>query len=150
MGELKKTDYAILAELTKDSRQSFRMLAKKIGTSVSTVIKRVHLLQQEGIIKDFTISVDHHKLGYEYHALVEIVSRQQEHRGVVDWLQNRKEVYAVYQVTGTKDVYTLIRTKDQAELRGFLDGMQRQEGVDRTETRIIFEAPYENSGCQSL
>lgn len=143
MFELKKIDYEILYELTRDSRQSFRNIAKKVGVSVSTVIKRAEMLQKEGIVKQFTISVDHRKLGYDQHALIEIATEQDKLREVEDFLRKRKEVYAIYDVTGSKDVAILIRAKTQEELRSFLRALIDLPGIERTETRIIFDSPKE-------
>ena len=146
MFELKKIDFDILVELSRNSRQSFRNIAKKIGCSVSTVIKRVSLLQENGIIKEFTVSIDHHKLGYGYHALLEIETVQEKMNEVEEFLKKRKDVYAIYYVTGTKDIATLIRTKSQQELRNLLRAIAQLPSVERMETRIIFDTPKESIG----
>jgi len=145
MFEPKKIDLDILSELSRDSRQSFRSIAKRTGVSVSTIIKRVALLQGEGIIKQFTIAIDHPKLGYDYHALVEITTLQEKINEVEDFLKKRREVYAIYDVTGSKDIAILIRTKTREELREFLRTLIAQQGVEKTETRIIFDSLKEEA-----
>lgn len=140
MSELKKIDFDILNELSQNSRQSFRSLAKKIGVSVSTVIKRVENMQKDGVIKQFTVAIDHHKLGYDYHALVEIATVQERLNEVEEFLKKRREVYAIYDITGSKDVAILVRAKTQEEIRAFMRTLVEQPGIERTETRIIFDS----------
>jgi DNA-binding Lrp family transcriptional regulator len=49
----------------KDSRQSDRALAKKIGVSQPTVTRNRRKLEKEGYIKEYTVIPDFAKIGYE-------------------------------------------------------------------------------------
>ncbi|MEM2365562.1 MAG: winged helix-turn-helix transcriptional regulator, partial [Nitrososphaerota archaeon] len=60
---LDEMDLAIIRELIKDGRASYRSIAKKLGISVATVASRVAALEKDGIIKGYAALVDYEKLG---------------------------------------------------------------------------------------
>jgi len=62
---LKKIEWMLLSELVKNSKQSDRELAKKIGVSQPTVTRTRTTLEKEGYIKEYTIIPDFSKLGFE-------------------------------------------------------------------------------------
>lgn len=62
---MKTFELKLLSELMKDSRRSDRKLAKAIGVSQPTVSRTIKKLQKEGIIKEYTVIPDFHKLGFE-------------------------------------------------------------------------------------
>jgi Lrp/AsnC family transcriptional regulator, regulator for asnA, asnC and gidA len=61
-------DLAIVNKLTEDARTSFRKIAKDLGVSPDTIMKRYAALQKEGVIRGSTIVLDSRKIGY--HAMV--------------------------------------------------------------------------------
>lgn len=58
-------DYRILAELEKNSRQSFSQIAKNLKMSKEVVNYHVKKLQKEGIITRFFAEINLHKLGLQ-------------------------------------------------------------------------------------
>jgi len=50
-------DRMIISLLRKDARLSYRAIAREIGVSTPTVIKRIRKLKDAGIIKGFTVKV---------------------------------------------------------------------------------------------
>ena len=59
-------DLDILKVLSKDSKTTFQEIAKKLMVSNTTIHVRVKRMQKFGIIKNFTISIDYYKLGFNY------------------------------------------------------------------------------------
>ncbi len=57
-------DLAIIEKLTEDARMSFRKIAKKLGISPDTVIKRYAALQENGVIRGSTVVLNPKKIGY--------------------------------------------------------------------------------------
>lgn len=72
---MKSVDFQILCELMKNSRQSDRQLAKKIGISQPTITRRRAMLEKE-VIAEYTIIPVWEKLGYEIFAITLIKIRQ--------------------------------------------------------------------------
>lgn len=62
---MKRTELQIFCELLKNSRQSDRALAKKVGVSQPTVTRTRRKLEKEGYIREYTLIPDFSKLGYE-------------------------------------------------------------------------------------
>lgn len=60
--QLDKTDVAILKSLQRDSRTSFRDIAKEIGVSVPTVSARVERLEKLGVLRGYHADIDVEKL----------------------------------------------------------------------------------------
>jgi DNA-binding Lrp family transcriptional regulator len=66
---LKDVELKLIAELMRNSRRSDRDLAKAIGTSQPTVTRIRTRLERDGIIQEYTMIPEFHKLGYEIFAL---------------------------------------------------------------------------------
>jgi DNA-binding Lrp family transcriptional regulator len=62
---MKHVESRLLSELLKNSRRSDRELAKVLGVSQPTVSRMIKRLEEQGIIKEYTIIPDFNKLGYE-------------------------------------------------------------------------------------
>jgi DNA-binding Lrp family transcriptional regulator len=61
---LKDTELRIVAELMKNSRRSDRELAKAIGVSQPTVTRTRTKLENDGVIREYTMIPDFTRLGY--------------------------------------------------------------------------------------
>jgi DNA-binding Lrp family transcriptional regulator len=59
----------LLIELLRNSKQSDRKLAKKLGVSQPTITRNRAKLERENYIRDYTIIPDWRKLGFEILAL---------------------------------------------------------------------------------
>ena len=69
--EIDAVDKAILYALQEDARNmSSGDIAKRTGTSDSTVRKRIQALESDGIIKGYSASVDYQKSGYPLRMLL--------------------------------------------------------------------------------
>lgn len=66
---MREIEWKVLCELMKNSRLSDRELAIKIGSSQPTVTRARRRLEQNGIIKEYTVIPDFAKLGFGVMAL---------------------------------------------------------------------------------
>jgi len=62
---LKDVELRIVVELMKNSRRSDRELAKAVGVSQPTVSRTIEKLEKSGVIKEYTMIPDFHRLGYQ-------------------------------------------------------------------------------------
>lgn len=62
MVSLDETDLEILRLLVEDGRRPFSDIAERVGVSGPTVSDRVDRLVEEGVIKRFTVELDHDQL----------------------------------------------------------------------------------------
>jgi len=63
----------VLEEFVRDSRQSIREVARKLGVSSGTVASRLKEMEAQGIIKGYTTLLDYEKLGYVLTAVTEVI-----------------------------------------------------------------------------
>lgn len=74
--KLDEKDLRILALLQKDGRAKYTQIARTLSTSLkqnipdTTILFRIRKLQQAGLIKRFTVSIDHEMLGYAVCAVI--------------------------------------------------------------------------------
>ena len=62
---MKKIEWKLISELMKNSKNSDRELAKRIGVSQPTITRARSRLEKEGYIKEYTMIPDFGKLGFE-------------------------------------------------------------------------------------
>lgn len=75
MRELDETDLEILELLTEDARRPYKEIADEVDLTPPAVSDRITRLEEQGIIKEFTIDVDREKLRGEVPVLVELEAR---------------------------------------------------------------------------
>lgn len=137
-------DRKILNELMRDSRKSYRAIARRAGISVGTVLSRIRKLEKNGVIKGYTAVLDHEKLGYQLTVLAEItVSKGKllEMEQAIGKLQN---TCAVYDVTGMTDALVIAKFHSREELSKFTKSLLSMPFVDRTNTHVVLTTVKED------
>ena len=135
--EIDETDKKILNVLIKNSRCSYRDIAKKVGVSFVTVLKRMQKLENESIIKSYSVDLDYEKLGYDLNVIIKMRVSQGKSREVGKKLSQEKNISAMYNVTGDFDDVIIAKFKDRKSMDAFLKNIQSYEHIERTETSII-------------
>jgi Lrp/AsnC family transcriptional regulator for asnA, asnC and gidA len=143
--EIDELDKKILNVLLKNSRSSYRDIAKKVGVSFVTVIKRVQRLENEKIIKSYSANIDYEKLGYDLNVLIKMRVSQGKSREVGKKLAQEKNVSAMYNVTGDFDDIILAKFKDRKSMDIFLKNLQSYEHIERTETSLVLNTLNEKN-----
>ncbi|MFB9073633.1 Lrp/AsnC family transcriptional regulator [Citricoccus parietis] len=133
-------DEQILAELTRDGRQSVTALAQRVHISRAHAYARINRLQQDGVITRYSAVVDPVRAGLRSSAYVTLKLRQHGWREVREALAKIPEVYHVSLVGGNFDVLLLVRARDNLDLRRVVfDHIQPLPAVLDTQTFVIFE-----------
>lgn len=132
-----KKDIKILEVLSKDSRLSYRQVAKKTGLSVSTIISRIKKLEEKGIIRKYSIEVDLEKLGFKLPVIIDIRVMKGRLVEVENEIAKYPNVLAVYDITGDYDVAVYAVFRERKELDAFVKKLQRMEYVERTHTKLV-------------
>lgn len=105
--ELDQTDRLIIELLHKDSRVSFRNIAKETGLSTDTIMRRYRHLEKEKVIQPI-IKVNLSKLGYEGIASFGImIASQNMRRKITENVAEILDVNAVMETTGEYDLMVL-------------------------------------------
>jgi len=130
-------DRKILKELLKNSRQSFREIARKLDVAVGTVLSRVKNLEKEGIIKGYSVLIDHEKLGYGLTAIIEVTVAKGKLLEVDEEIAKKPNVCAVYDTTGLTDAMIIAKFKTREELSKFTKSLLSNPYVERTNTHLV-------------
>lgn len=137
-------DSKILVELERNARQSFRELAKKLGSSTSTIAQRVQRLERERIIRRYSADLDREKIGFDLTALIEIRIRGQPLLKVQAQIAKLQQVVSVWDITGAFDSIVLVRVKNRRELSATVKKILDVEGVEHSDTHLILNTVKEN------
>lgn len=114
-------DYRILQILTENSRLSYAEIGRIISLSQSATKERVQNLLESGIIKQFTVEVDHEKLGYPLKVVISLKFKNDEFRRFIDDVNKFPEILSCKRVTGEFCLITECILKDSHHLEQLID-----------------------------
>ena len=137
MISIDEKDKRILELLSSDSKLSFRKISKILNMSITSVITRIRKLEENGIIRGYTIEIDYNKLGYDLPVIIDIRVAKGKLFEVEKEVAKHPNVLAVYDITGDFDVSVLALFKNRRELDDFVKQLQKMEYVERTYTKLI-------------
>ena len=138
--KLDDVDHAILAELTRDGRQSVTTVAQRVHVSRAHAYSRIARLQDAGVITRYTAVIDPVKAGLKASAYVTLKLRQHSWREVRGPLASIPAVHHLGPGGGDFDVILLVRAKDNLDLRRVVfERLQSLPTVLDTQTLLIFE-----------
>ncbi len=130
----------ILNILMKDGRKPYTEIAKELGTSESSIRKRVRKMEDEGIIKGYKVEVEPSKIGYGVVALTGFDTNPEDFLNVANNLCKFDEVKKVWTSTGDHMIMTEIWAKDGRELSEILfNKVGKIEGIKKVCPAIILE-----------
>jgi len=139
-----ETDRKILSEYLKDARSSFREVASKIGVAVGTVLSRTRKMEKAGLIKGYSVVLDHEKLGYELTAITEITVSKGKLLEMEKEIAKFPNICAVYDVTGLTDAIIIAKFRNREELSKFTKVLLGMPFVERTNTHIVLTTVKED------
>jgi len=142
--ELDEFDRKILKEYLNDARASSREIARGIGVSVSTVLARTRKMEKNGVIKGYTVMIDHEKLGYQLTAITEVIVSKGKLLEVEKEIAKMPVTCAVYDVTGEIDAVLIAKFKDRNELSTYTKMLLAIPYVERTNTHVVLTTVKED------
>lgn len=141
-----ETSVNVLRELLRDARLSYREVARRIGVSSGTVASRVREMERDGVLKKYTVQLDHERMGYELTAITEITVSGGMTLEVGEGIAAHPETVGVYNVTGASDIMVIAKFRTRQELSDFTKNITKMPHVERTETHLVLNTLKENSG----
>ncbi|MDI9576616.1 MAG: Lrp/AsnC family transcriptional regulator [Thermoproteota archaeon] len=142
--DLNGTDIKILHDLLKDARFSSRQIAKNVGVSVGTVLSRIKKMEDEGLIKGYSVILDHEKLGYQLTVVTEITVSKGRLVETEKEIAKIPNVCGVYDVTGLTDAIIIAKFKSREELGVFTKNILALPYIERTNTHVVITTVKEN------
>ena len=155
--EIDEIDRRILAALQKDGRLQNVELAKKIGLSPSPCLRRVKLLEENGIIERYVALLDAAKIGMGLTVFARVWLKGQDNETVNKFTNEIKKLSQVVEchlMAGDCDFLLRIVAADLDDYRRFqLEHLTRIEVVQNVKTEIPMqkiklssELPLRNAG----
>ena len=143
--KLDDKDMKILDILKEHSEYTTRQIAKKTLLPPTTIHNRVRKLRKEGIIRKFTVELDHSKLdqGFVVYILISanLELLKQKKKTQYDLAKELKKFYFIERVdivSGGTDLVAVVRVKDVDEYDKVLLGkIQLIEGIQNTQSLIV-------------
>lgn len=136
-------DEKLLGLLKKDAKKKYSDLAEILNLSPPSVHARVKKLEQNGVIRGYTIDIDSQMLGLKLCAFVRVTIEGIPATLLAKSLMQFPEVEEYYVVAGEECVLLKVRTADTSELSAFLDKMREIKGVKKTITSVVLTTPFE-------
>ncbi len=122
-------DFEILEILKSNARAKYVSIAKKVGLTEGAVRRRIRKLQNDGVIRRFTIETM-----AEFEGVVLIETEPTRTRNVAERM---KEIAArVFEVSGDYDIAAFIQAYTIDELNRKIDAIRNLPGVLNTNTLI--------------
>lgn len=137
MTNIDDVDKKILKILEEDSRTPFSIIARRLNLSESTIHIRIKKLKENGILKRYTVDVDLEKAGKGVTAFVMLKAEPKKYEEILHFLQNMREVYEIYDVTGEYYAIIKVRVENREILAKVLDEIGNQEGIVNTYTMFV-------------
>ena len=141
--EITRLDKQILDELQCDCRLSNQELADRIGSSASSIWRRVKTLQQAGVICGFNLSVDAERLGLAETLLLHISLHTHSDKSTDAFTQlvnELPEVLECYAVTGEYDYQLKVLATDMRAYYRFLEEkLMSSDLIARTSSTVVMK-----------
>ena len=138
-------DEKILSLMKENSRLTSQQISKKTLMPITTVHYRIKRLEKEGIIKKYTLELDHKKLGKNVTAYVHIIvdykslrEKKITQHELAKVLKQFDFVEEAAIVTGGVDIIIKVRVKDVDELDDFvIKKLRNINGIEKTQTMVV-------------
>ena len=138
--KLDEIDHQILDMLIENARTPFTDIAKKLLVSAGTIHVRVKKMEDEGVIKGSTLTVDYDKMKYSFIAYIGLYIENSSYtQKVIDELYKIPEVTVAHLTTGKFAVFCKIRARDTKHAKDVIFKIDNIPGALRTETSISLE-----------
>ncbi|MGS2739619.1 MULTISPECIES: Lrp/AsnC family transcriptional regulator [Sinomicrobium] len=137
---LDEVDHQILDMLIDNTRTPFTDIAKKLLISAGTVHVRVKKMEEAGIIRGSSLTLDYVKLGYAFIAYVGIfLEKTHQTKFVIERLNEIPNITVAHVTTGKFNIFCKVRAKDTKHAKDIIFRIDDIDGVARTETMISLE-----------
>ncbi|PCI33267.1 MAG: transcriptional regulator [Flavobacteriaceae bacterium] len=137
---LDEIDHQILDILIENARTPFTDIAKKLVVSAGTIHVRVKKMEDEGIIKGSTLTLNYEKMGYSFISHIGIyLDKTSKTKQVIGSLRKIPNVTIAYITAGKYNIFCKIRAKNTTHAKEIIFEIDDIEGVSRTETMISLE-----------
>ncbi|MBN1644778.1 Lrp/AsnC family transcriptional regulator [Candidatus Woesearchaeota archaeon] len=143
--KITEKDMKILAKLGENSKNTVVQISAQTGVPVTTVHNRIKRMERAGVIKKYTLELNHSILGNALTAYLMIHTTTMLANGLkVSQEQIAKEIKEINNIekvellAGHGDILVKVRVKDTTELNEtVMQKIRKIDGVDKTQTMVV-------------
>ncbi len=143
MHELDRTDLRILELLQQDARITNAELAQQVALSPSPCLRRLRLLEESGVIRQYAALLDPARLGLGLQAYVTVSLDKRVDQHIHDFhaaVDSWPEVLGCFAMTGEMDYLLQVVAEDLEHFSRFLlDRLLKQEGVANLKSSFVVQ-----------
>ncbi|WP_323071962.1 Lrp/AsnC family transcriptional regulator [Mycetohabitans endofungorum] len=147
---LDATDCRILTLLQEEGRVSNLELAERIALSPSACLRRMRLLEEQGVIECYRASLSREKLGFELEAFVQVSMRNDQpnwHEKFAAALRDWPEVVGAFVVTGESHYVLRVLSHNLKHFSDFiLSRLYKAPGVMDVRSNIVLQTLKDGAG----
>jgi Lrp/AsnC family leucine-responsive transcriptional regulator len=136
-------DRKILEQLQADGRMSLNDLAAKVGLSPSPCLRRVRMLERDGVISRYVAVLDQRAVGLPVSVFVSIKLEKQREESLNRFakaVERWPEVLECYLMTGPRDYWLRVVVPDLDAYERFVKHkLTRVEGIASIESSFALE-----------
>ena len=140
---LDEKDMLLLSYLIQDAKASLKKISRALGLPSSTVFSRIKKLEGKGIIKKYTVVIDHLKLGFNITAVIHFSVEGPYLEEVEKTLSSHPNIIGLYDVTGDFDIIAIARFKTIDELDFFIKNTLRNPHIKKSITNMALRVVKE-------
>jgi Lrp/AsnC family transcriptional regulator for asnA, asnC and gidA len=139
--EADEIDRQIIEKLVYDGRAPFSSIAKKIGISTSTVMRRYQELARKKVIRPI-IQINLSKLGYPADVNFRLITNPQDDLGnVADSISKIPDIYVIFKLIGSHDLMVFACAKSLEHLFDLELQIANVPGVQKVEKVTVLSRP---------
>ena len=121
MNKVDNTDLKILKQLNRDSRIKKNKLAKLVNLTPPAVATRIEQLEDEKIIKKYTIEVDLDKMGYNFQVFIQTKMDYRSNKKYLNFIHSKRNfIRHHYKISGQMNYMIHGAFRSNSELDDFL------------------------------
>jgi len=135
---LDNNDIRILEALQEDASRKLEDLARIVHLAPSSIHDRLRRLQQEGVIRRWTVDVEYSALGLNVEAFIGI-NASSPCSEVVRQLAAIPAIETCHSVAGTLSLLLQVRVANPSDLMTLTETLRAIPGIESTETTIVLK-----------
>ena len=114
-------DFQILNLLKENSRRQWKEIGESIHMTGQAVGNRIRRMEEEGIIEQYTISVNELKIGKSIQAFIMVFLKSNRHLDFQNYLKENPDIKEVHRISGEGCYMIKASISDQVALNNTLD-----------------------------
>ena len=139
-------DLQVLELMQENCKQPLAAIGEKVGLTASSVMERIHKLEQAGMVIGYVALLDARSLGKDITAFIGVSISHPTSIGAFEReVAHMDDVLDCHHVTGNHTLMLKVKTRDTESLERLIDRMRSIEGVTRTETMVVLSTHTERT-----